>query len=90
MLFRSSDFFATSYGNLKSIDWFDINLETPIYSLDFAIKTKVKKRKIFIDTNSVVQSDMSSQFEKIDQELKQVLGRFLNDPEIRKNVKRIK
>jgi hypothetical protein len=34
--------------------------------------------------------DMASQFEKIDGELKQVLGQYMNAPEIRKNVKQIR
>jgi hypothetical protein len=72
------------------IDWFDINLETSIYNLDFALKSFLKKRKVYVDTNSVVMIDMASQFEKIDGELKQVLGQYINVPEIRKNVKQIR
>lgn len=85
-----SDFFATSITNLKMINWFDINLETSIYNLDFALKSFLKKRKMFIDTNSVVKIDIASQFEKIDTEMKQVLGQYINIPEIRKNVKQIR
>jgi len=85
-----SDFFATTSSNLKMIDWFDINLETSIYNLDFALKSFLKKRKVYVDTNSVVMIDMASQFEKIDGELKQVLGQYMNAPEIRKNVKQIR
>lgn len=85
-----SDFFATSSTNLKMIDWFDINLETSIYNLDFAMKTLLKKRKTFIDTNSVVMIDMASKFEKVDVELKQVLGQYINSPEIRKNIKQLR
>jgi hypothetical protein len=72
------------------IDWFDINLETSIYNLDFALKSFLKKRKMFIDTNSVVKIDIASQFEKMDTEMKQVLGQYINIPEIRKNVKQIR
>ena len=85
-----SDFFATTSTNLKMIDWFDINLETSIYNLDFALKTLLKKRKTFIDTNSVVMIDMASKFEKVDVELKQVLGQYINSPEIRKNIKQLR
>ena len=45
---------------------------------------------MFIDTNSVVKIDIASQFEKIDTEMKQVLGQYINIPEIRKNVKQIR
>jgi hypothetical protein len=85
-----SDFFATTSTNLKMIDWFDINLETSIYNLDFALKTLLKKRKTFIDTNSVVMIDMAPKFEKVDVELKQVLGQYMNSPEIRKNIKQVR
>lgn len=84
------DFFATSFKNLENNDWFNINLETSVYNLDFALKNIINKRKVFIDTNSIIKLDINSEFNKLDEELKQILGKYLNEPEIKKNIKRIK
>ena len=85
-----SDFFATTIQNLKTIDWFDINFETNIFNLDFAMKMNLKKHKIFIDTNSVVSFDYELKKDKIDEELRRLLNQILSVPQIKNNIKIIK
>lgn len=48
-----SDVFATTYNNLKNLDWFDIQYETNMCFNDFSLKCFLKNQKTHIDTDSL-------------------------------------
>lgn len=49
-----SDCFVTTANNLKILDWFRINYETPLYFNEFALRLHLKNKVVFNDTNSLV------------------------------------
>jgi hypothetical protein len=82
-----SDLFATTITNLKLIDWFDINLETSVCNLDFSLKSSLRNRKVFIDTNSITMNSVDLNFEKIENELRMILGQYIKKPEFKTIIK---
>ena len=82
-----SDFFVTSLNNLKKFDWFDLNFDTNIFFLVFAIKLHMYNLKTFIDTNSLVLQDFTENQEKINDELRQVVGQIIQSEKLKNNIK---
>jgi hypothetical protein len=54
-----SPLFATTYSILSKNDWFDIDFESDLFSLNFCMKTNLKSLKSFVDTNSIVKKEIN-------------------------------
>jgi hypothetical protein len=64
-----SDVFVTTYNNLISNDWFDIQYETNLTFNDFALKCVSKNQKCFVDVDSITVQDSFSDGEKLNQDI---------------------
>lgn len=49
-----SDCFVTTGGNIRALDWFKLNYETPLYFNEFALKLALRGKRVYTDTNSIV------------------------------------
>jgi|688.fasta_scaffold03232_10 hypothetical protein len=85
-----SDFFATTLNNLKKLDWFDINFDTNIFFLTFAVKLQLSNLKIFIDTNSLISQNFSENQEKVNEELRQIIGQIVQNDKLKGYIKLLK
>ena len=54
-----SPFFSTTYPVLTKHDWFEIDFESDLFSLNFCLKTNLKTLKSFVDTNSIIRKEIS-------------------------------
>jgi hypothetical protein len=85
-----SDFFVTTFKNLTSVDWFDINSETNIFFLSFALKMNLRNLKNYIDTNSIISQETHVQSEKINSELRPLVGEIVQNPRLKNYIRVIK
>lgn len=57
-----SDCFVTTATNLKALDWFKLNYNTPLYFNEFSLRLHLRGKTVYNDTNSlVVQKSFSGQ-----------------------------
>ena len=84
-----SDVFATTYHNIIKNDWFDIQYDTNVSYIDFAIKCSNRKVKCFCDTNSVTTHNSFDNSESFQKDLNKLLQSISTNENSQKLIKEI-
>lgn len=84
-----SDVFATTYYNIIKNDWFDIQYDTNVSYIDFAIKCSNRKVKCFCDTNSVTTHNSFDNSESFQKDLNKLLQSISTNENSQKLIKEI-
>lgn len=84
-----SDVFATTYYNIIKNDWFDIQYDTNVSYIDFAIKCSNRKVKCFCDTNSVTTHNSFNNSESFQKDLNKLLQSISINENSQKLIKEI-
>jgi hypothetical protein len=84
-----SDVFATTYYNIIKNDWFDIQYDTNVGYIDFAIKCSNRKIKCFCDTNSVTTHNSFNNGESFQKDLNKLLQSIMMNENSQKLIKEI-
>jgi hypothetical protein len=84
-----SDVFATTYYNIIKNDWFDIQYDTNVGYIDFAIKCSNRKIKCFCDTNSVTTHNSFNNGESFQKDLNKLLQSIVSNENSQKLIKEI-
>jgi hypothetical protein len=82
-----SDVFATTYRNIIKNDWFDIQYDTNVSYIDFAIKCSNRKVKCFCDTNSVTTHNSFNNSESFQKDLNKLLQSISTNENSQKLIK---
>ena len=82
-----SDVFATTYHNIIKNDWFDIQYDTNVSYIDFAIKCSNRKVKCFCDTNSVTTHNSFNNSESFQKDLNKLLQSISTNENSQKLIK---
>jgi hypothetical protein len=86
-----SPLFATTYSVLSKNDWFDIDFESDLFSLNFCMKTNLKSLKSFVDTNSIVKKEINYFSDQlINQEFQKIMYFASQNSELNSKFKIIK
>jgi hypothetical protein len=84
-----SDVLATTYYNIIKNDWFDIQYDTNVSYIDFAIKCSNRKIKCFCDTNSVTTHNSFNNSESFQKDLNKLLQSMVSNENSQKLIKEI-
>jgi hypothetical protein len=74
-----SDVFVTTYQNLITNDWFDIQYDTNVCYNDFTIKCTSKNQKCFCDTNALTTQTSYNNNEVFSQDMNKFLQKIMSD-----------
>ncbi len=84
-----SDCFVTTAQNLKSLDWFKLNYDTPLYFNEFSLRLHLRNKVTYNDTNSlVVQKSFSGQT-KIQEDFQNLINFIGSEKKLQLLVKKI-
>lgn len=74
-----SDVFVTTYQNLITNDWFDIQYDTNVCYNDFTIKCTTKNQKCYCDTNALTTQTSYNNNEVFNQDINKFLQKIMSD-----------
>jgi len=84
-----ADCFVTTYTNLKSLDWFKLNYETPLYFNEFSLRLSLKNKATYNDTNSLTVQKSFMGESNIQQDFQNLINFVSTDEKLKALVKNI-
>lgn len=84
-----TDCFVTTANNLKSLDWFKMNFESPLYFNEFSLRLHLKNKITYIDTNSLTVQKSYSGTLNIQEDFQNFINALASDPKLQELVKKI-
>jgi hypothetical protein len=84
-----SDVFVTTYQNLITNDWFDIQYDTNLCYNDFTIKCTSKNQKCFCDTNALTTQTSYNNNEVFSQDMNKFLQKIMSDQKTQNLIQKI-
>lgn len=84
-----SDCFVTTAINLKLLDWFKLNYETPLYFNEFSIRLFLKNKTTFNDTNSMTVQNSFNESVNVQNDLVTFLSIFNEDKSLANIIKKV-
>ena len=84
-----SDVFVTTYQNLITNDWFDIQYDTNVCYNDFTIKCTSKNQKCFCDTNALTTQTSYNNNEVFSQDMNKFLQKIMSDQKTQNLIQKI-
>jgi hypothetical protein len=85
-----SDCFATSVTNLKLLDWFNCDYETPLYFNDFSLRLHLKNKITYNDTNSLTTQESFTGNTTIQKDFQTLINLIGSDKRLQDLTKKIK
>jgi hypothetical protein len=83
------DCIVTTATNLKMVDWFKVNYESPLYFNEFAMRLYLKNKVIYNDTNSLTVQKSFSGSVNIHSDFQNLLNLVGEEPRLQSLVKKI-
>jgi len=85
-----SDVFVTTFTNLKTNDWFDIQYDTNTCFNDFSLKCFLNNKKTYVDTDSLTTQTSFLESEKINQDINKLLSKIVGNKKSEKLISEVR
>lgn len=85
-----ADCIVTTANNLKSLDFFKLNYETPIYFNDFSLRVYLRKKVVYIDTNSLTIQNSFSVNINLQEDIQNLINFIGRENKLQSLIKQIK